>query len=75
MSGLTLQRARTEARRLALAHRVDIAIGLQRNDVTGADEYGYCPLAAIGPAFVHTVLERATPTGAVRPVAFPGAAR
>ena len=35
---------------------VAMAVGWQQNDDTGEDEPGYCPLAFVGPAFVHTVV-------------------
>jgi hypothetical protein len=40
-----------EARRLA-AQGTDMAVGFQINDVTGVQEWGFCPLAVVGPAFV-----------------------
>jgi hypothetical protein len=40
---------------------IPLAIGWQQNDDTGEDEPGFCPLYAVGPAFVHT------PVAVVRP--------
>ena len=42
----------------AMAQRTGIAmaIGWQQNDDTGEDEPGFCPLYAVGPCFVHTVV-------------------
>jgi len=58
MSGLTMEQARADAIGHAIAHDRHMAMGLQRNDDTGEDEFGFCPLSAIGPAFVHLPLER-----------------
>lgn len=55
--GMTLEQARREARQNAKDHNITMAVGYQLNDVTGEDEFGYCPATAAGPAFVHTVLE------------------
>jgi hypothetical protein len=33
-----------------------MAIGWQQNDGTGENEPGFCPLAVVGPCFVHTVV-------------------
>lgn len=44
-------RAYREARRCA-REGTDMAVGLQLNDVTGDLEWGWCPLAVAGPAFV-----------------------
>ena len=57
----SLDQARTEAKAFAYDHRITMAVGWQQNDVTGEDEYGYCPLSVVGPAFVHTVLETIEP--------------
>ena len=59
---MLLEHARAEAQQNADRHQVEMAVGWQLNDVTGEDEYGYCPLSAVGPAFVHTVIETITPT-------------
>jgi hypothetical protein len=49
---------RLKARRIAREEGADMVIGWQTNDDTGEDEPGYCPAAAVGPCFVHTVTER-----------------
>jgi hypothetical protein len=43
-----------EARRHARAG-TDMAVGLETNDVTGEREWGFCPLVAVGPAFVDDI--------------------
>lgn len=58
---MNLDRARAEAQTNADRHRIQMAVGWQFNDVTGEDEHGYCPLSAVGPAFVHTVIETIEP--------------
>lgn len=35
----------------------DMAVGWQINDTTGERELGFCPLSAVGPAFVLDVEE------------------
>lgn len=45
-----------EARRCA-AQGTDMAVGMQVNDDTGELEWGFCPLAAAGPAFVVDIRE------------------
>ena len=56
-----MDNARAEAQKNADRHGIQMAVGWQTNDATGANEYGYCPLSAVGPAFVHTVLETIKP--------------
>jgi len=58
---VSLDNARAEAQKNADRHGIQMAVGWQTNDATGANEYGYCPLSAVGPAFVHTVLETIKP--------------
>lgn len=67
MSGRTLDSVRQEASREAARRQVHIAIGLHTDEATGAQRYGYglvCPMVASGP-FIHTVLERAEPSGRI----------
>ena len=58
----SLDRARAEAQKNANQHNIQMAVGWQFNDITGKDEYGYCPWSAVGPAFVHTIIEMVKPT-------------
>lgn len=60
---MSLDDARAEAQKNADRHQIRMAVGWQTNDVTFEKEYGYCPLTAVGPAFVHTVLETIKPKG------------
>jgi len=63
----SLDRARAEAQKNANEHQINMAVGWQNNDVTGLDEYGYCPWSAIGPAFVHTIIEMIEPYKDTKP--------
>ncbi len=58
---MNLDHARTEAQKNANRSRITMVVGWQINDATGANEYGYCPESAVGPAFVHTVTETIEP--------------
>lgn len=58
---MTMQDAEASARHYARTEGLHMVWGWQTNDTTGADEPGYCPAAAAGPAFVHTIL------GEIRP--------
>lgn len=58
---MRLNDARAEAQRIANLQDITMAVGWQTNDVTGENEHGYCPMSAVGPAFVHTVLETIKP--------------
>ena len=60
--------ARSEAVKVANRHNVTMVWGWQTNDVTGLNEYGYCPRSAVGRAFVHTVIEVIEPRRKLRPV-------
>ena len=56
---MTTQRERRawayrEARKHA-QQGTDMAVGWQINDTTGRREFGFCPLSAVGPAFVVDV--------------------
>ncbi len=53
--------ARRQAQQNADDYSIVMVVGLQTNDVTGENEFGYCPKSAVGPAFVHTVLEEVKP--------------
>ena len=58
---MSQKQARKFAQQNANNHDIVMVIGFQTNDVTGLNEYGYCPKSAVGPAFVHTVTEEINP--------------
>jgi len=59
---MTPNQAYEIAQKNADEHGVVMVVGFQTNDTTGEKEIGYCPKAAVGPAFVHTVLHTIYPT-------------
>jgi hypothetical protein len=62
----TLFDACCEAQRCANETGTVMVVGLQTNDDTGEYELGWCPMACVGPAFVHTVMAQFVRHEAVR---------